>query len=236
MLKPDVPSGLSPGVLDDSIRAKALQSMSRALITASANTDSQRSPTPYDTNGNPRVPVIEMIPTKKLNLVKKFVNPTNWIDVLPLADQQYAGYSGPVVYQKFDINECSDDKWDRLYDSTHQFLGKVNLTAQYLLFQCGVPKNHSINDFSNGTLPGTELSINITKNDKAVNNNGEPTLPNQFDLWSRWTSNFENGLVNGSALSVCNLKMSVVDVKLPVLQVAVRPKRCATTHTTWLLR
>lgn len=217
MLNPDVLSGLSPGVLDNPTRDKALQSMSRALISASANTDSQRAQTPYDNNGNPRVPVIEMIPTKSFNSIRNLTNPTHWLDVLPLAEQQYAGYSGPVVYQKFDINEYSDDKWDRLYDSTHQYLGKVNLTAQYFLFQCGLPKNHSINDFPDGTLPGTEASVNMTANDRAVNSNGEPTLPKQFNLWSRWTANYQAGPTNGSVLSICNLTMSMVDVQATCL-------------------
>lgn len=212
-LKPDVPSRLSADVSDPLIRDKALQSMSRALISASANTDSQRAPTPYDNNGNPRVPVTEMIPTKELNLIRNFTNPTHWIDVLPLAEQQYAGYSGPAVYQKFDINEYSGDKWDHLYDNTHQFLGKVNLTAQYPLFQCGLPKNYSTNGFPNGTVPETEVSINIIRNERAVNSNGEPTLPKQFDLWSRWTANYQAGPTNGSVLSVCNLTMSMVDVQ-----------------------
>jgi hypothetical protein len=213
MLKPDVPSALFPGVLDSSSRATALQDMSRALIGASADADAQRQPTPYDNNGNPRVPVIEIIPTKAPNLVEQVTNPTNWVNVLPLADQQYAGYAGPVVYQKFSKTEYADDKWDRLYDDSHQFLGNINFTAQYFLFQCGFPENRSINDFPNGTLPGSEVSINITNNDRAVNNNGEPTLPKQFDLWSRWTSNYQDGPANGSVLSVCNLTMSTVDVK-----------------------
>jgi hypothetical protein len=213
MLRPDVPSALFPGVSNNISQALAVQDMSRALISASAGTDTQRQQTPYDANGNPRVPVIEVIPTKKPNLVEKVVNPTNWVDVLPLANQQYAGYSGSVVYQKFDVNQYADDKWLRLYDDSHQFLGKMNFTSQYFLFQCGVPNNQSINDFPNGTLPGSEMSINITNNDRAVNNNGEPTLPKQFDLWSRWTANYGDGPANGSVLSVCNLTMSTVDVQ-----------------------
>lgn len=57
------------------------------------------------------------------------------------------------------------------------------------------------------------------------------TLPKQFDLWSRWTANYQAGPSNGSVKSVCNLTMSMVDTCL-ASGCSAKKVRCKPAHTT----
>jgi hypothetical protein len=204
-LRPDLPSQLSLPTTNLQ-RQSLIQGMNENLITTvSYVTATARDTKPYDLWGNPLIPILEQQSPNKHYFFGQL-----------LTDQKsFAGYSGPKIYSRnyFDTLGPFDSSGTN-YDDTHQFLGYFSFDTSYTLVVCDTPQLRRFDQFPNGTLPGTETSINITRNDRAPDSAGKPTRPREVEVWERWNDDSIKtpGYSNGSVVSVCRLTQSFVNV------------------------
>jgi hypothetical protein len=194
-LRSDLPSRLGVNMARTEMDQLTHAMNENLIATASYTTLTSKDNKPYEHWGAPLTPVLETQLNQKQSS-EGFITSDK---------QHYAAYSGLNVY----VRDPSSD-----YEDTSQYVGYALYHASYILLSCNAPQLQRFEEFPNGTLPGTDTAVNMTKTNRAFDSKGKPTRPRQLEIWGRWNSGAIGNLpaANGSFVSACDVTQSFVDV------------------------